>query len=194
MEDVSTRDRLIDAGIQSMLSKSYHGVGIAEILADAGVPKGSFYHYFRSKEDFGAEVIRRYWATARDFMTKMFQDTSKTPMQRLEGYFRWGIDQQLQSGCRQGCLLAKLGTEVSDCSSLLRRELKESTDQWLELLARGIQEAQDSGELSPAFEPEKLALFLFGAWEGAGMRMVILQDRAPLDNFVELVFGGMLAP
>ncbi len=193
MEDASTRDRLIDTGIQSMLSKSYHGVGIAEVLAQAGVPKGSFYHYFRSKEDFGAAVIRRYWTTAREAMGEILADPSKTPMQRLRAYFHWALEQQVLSDCREGCLLAKLGTEVSHGSSVLRQELKRSTDQWLELLADGIREAQESGELNPVYDPDKLALFLFAAWEGAGLRMVILQDRAPLDNFIELVFGGMLA-
>ncbi|MCB1032945.1 MAG: TetR family transcriptional regulator C-terminal domain-containing protein, partial [Acidobacteria bacterium] len=158
------------------------------------VPKGSFYHYFRSKEDFGVEVIKRYWSNGRQVLTDLLADENKTPIERLEAFFRWGRDRQLESGCRQGCLLAKLGTEISDFSDDLRQALEESTGQWLELLEKGILAAQKAGEIDSRLPAKRLAEFLWAAWEGASTRSLIVQDPAPLDGFLDLAFGGLLAP
>jgi TetR/AcrR family transcriptional regulator, transcriptional repressor for nem operon len=94
----ATRDKIIDSGMRAMLDKSFNAVGLNEILADAGVPKGSFYHYFKSKEAFGVAVVERFATKAADELRKILGDVSQSPLSRLR---RWMVATQ-ESLCVSG--------------------------------------------------------------------------------------------
>ncbi len=79
----TTRDKLIASGIQAIVDKSFHAVGLNEILADAGVPKGSFYHYFKSKEMFGVAIVEQFSAMSAEELRLTLGDQSQSPLSRL---------------------------------------------------------------------------------------------------------------
>lgn len=175
-----------------MLAKSYHAVGLQEILAAVGVPKGSFYHYFKSKEDFAVAVIKHYAAEHVRGLQEALTDKGLSPKERLRAFFQKYRELHCSGNCHQVCLIAKLGTEVSDLSSSIRTALKDSSDQCVGQFARCIREGQDIGELDASQDPEALAEFLHSAWEGAMLRTKISQSVKPLDNFITLVFELLL--
>jgi TetR/AcrR family transcriptional repressor of nem operon len=192
MGRTETRARLIEAGGAAMMAKSYHAVGLKEILERAGVPKGSFYHYFQSKEDFCAAVIEHaVWehaARIRGFLA----DENRSPLTRLREFFRTGRDCYKSKGFRQACLVAKLAAEVSEMSPNLRAALKDGLDQWRDLFAEFLRQAQAAGEIPENWFPEELAGFIQASWEGAVLRMQVDQDEAALDRFRVFLFEHLL--
>lgn len=183
-----TKEKLIKAGARAMLAKSYHAVGIQEILSAVEVPKGSFYHYFESKEDFGVAIIEYYGEQlAKSISTKLASQES-SPGIRLKEYFLSIRDYYSQRGYHQGCLVAKLATEVAEASPRMRTALKSQFDQWCHLVAVCIQEGQQTGDIPATYNPEDLAEFIYSSWEGALIRMQVNHDVAALDNFIDYIF------
>lgn len=85
--ETTTREKIITSGIQAIISKSYNAVGINEILAATGVPKGSFYHFFKSKEDFGVAVVEHFAAKAAEHLRTVLRDASRSPLARVRHWF-----------------------------------------------------------------------------------------------------------
>ena len=188
----ATQENLIKAGAKAMLAKSYHAVGIQEVLSAVDVPKGSFYHYFDSKEDFGVAIIEYYGRQLAHSLQVKLADPSLTPRQRLRDYFLSVRQYYASHGCSQGCLVAKLATEIGASSPRMREALKAQFDSWTTLVAACIAEAQQAGELDAAHNPAVLAEFIYSSWEGALIRMQVNHDLTAIDHFMEYIFGVML--
>lgn len=187
-----TRQKLIACGAQAMLEKGYHGVGINEILSAAGVPKGSFYYYFRSKEDLGVAIIHQYAAETATAMQQILGDQSLTPRARLQSFFAAACEKHEIDNCRHGCLLCKLGTELACASETMRNALREGIQQRVCLLAECIKAAQQSKEISADYPAEVLADFVYNAWSGAIVNMQIERDAAKLHACIEFIFSQLL--
>lgn len=175
-----------------MLAKSYHAVGIQEVLSAVDVPKGSFYHYFGSKEDFGVAIIEYYGQQLANALRTKLTDASLPPRQRLREYFANIRTYYAEHGCGQGCLVAKLATEIGNSSPRMRMALKEQFDCWTKLVAVCIAEAQQVGEIEPAHNPAALAEFIYSSWEGALIRMQVNHDLTALDQFMSYVFDRLI--
>ena len=187
-----TKQKLIQAGIEVMQEKSYHSVGIKEILDSVGVPKGSFYYYFKSKEDFGIAVIdefaRQHAATIQSFL----DNRSMSPLERLKASFVSCLDFFPEKGCGDGCLVAKLSHEVMNHSPAMRAAIRNAFDMWQTLYARMIRDAQNAGELDTSIDPEELAAFIQNSWEGAIMMMKVHENYAPIQNNIQFIFDRLL--
>lgn len=192
MARTETRARLIEAGGAAMMAKSYHAVGLKEILDRAGVPKGSFYHYFRSKEDFCAAVIEQSVSDHAARIRGFLADESRSPLARLREFFQMGRDCYRSKGFRQACLVSKLAAEVSEMSPNLRAALKDGLDQWRDLFAEFLRQAQAAEELPANWSPGELAGFIQDSWEGAVLRMQVDQDEAAMDRFRIFLFDHLL--
>jgi TetR/AcrR family transcriptional repressor of nem operon len=189
-----TREKLIKAGARAMLAKSYNAVGIQEILSEVDVPKGSFYHYFASKEDFGIAIIEYYGEQLAASIRGKLSDTGVAPRNRLINYFTAIRGYYEKHGCGQGCLVAKLATEIAGVSPRVRVALKTEFDKWSELFAGCIAEAQAAGDISPDHDPEVLAEFIYASWEGALIRMQVNNDLSAIDNFMKYIFERVIPP
>jgi TetR/AcrR family transcriptional repressor of nem operon len=187
-----TRQILIDCGARAMLEKGYHGVGINEILSAAGVPKGSFYYYFKSKEDLGVAIIHQYADETAASMQQILGNQELTPRARLQSFFAAACEKHATNNCRHGCLLCKLGTELACASEAMRAALREGIRQRVLLLAECIRTAQQAGEISTDTSAEVLADFVYNAWSGATVNMQIEQDAAKLHDCVEFIFTRIL--
>src|SRR5687767_6714458 len=111
----TTKERILDAAEALMVAKSFHSVGLNEILSAVKVPKGSFYHYFQSKEQFGVELLKHYVADATAYKRRMLlsQDVEPDPLERLMAFVNGSISKLMENECRHCCLVQKLGTEVA---------------------------------------------------------------------------------
>lgn len=187
-----TRAALLEAGMEIMLLKGYTNTGIQEVLSCVGVPKGSFYHYFSSKEDFAVAIIRHYDEFYSAKLLRTLRAPNQTPLERLRNYCENSRANLLAQQCKKGCLIGNLGQEMADQSETLRTVLAEVMDKWRGLFADCIREGQESGEIRNTFPPENLAELFLASWDGAVLRSKITKCTGPLDQFLQLMFDGIL--
>lgn len=192
--DTDTRERLLAAGAELFLLKGFNGCGLTEVLRLAGVPKGSFYHWFHSKEEFGVALIERARDGYVDALRPVLSDRKLTPLQRLRRVFELGRDDCAANGAIHECLITRVALETGSLSEIVHAAVKSVYQQWSALLAQVIREAVAAGEIGPEHDPDRLANVLVMLWEGAGIRMQIERSTAPLDDFLHFVFDGLLAP
>ena len=188
----SSRDALLEAGLALMSKGSYERAGLQEVLEHASLPRGSFYHHFPSKEDFGLAVIERYAEQVREVFRRHLFDRRVAPLRRMARLFDELEKAALEQGCRGGCLMGNLAQEQSDVSEAFRTRLERLFSEQRELLAECLAEAAARGELVEPADPRALAGFCLGAWQGALLQMKVSRSPEPLKLFREMVLGRLL--
>jgi len=191
---LGTRDALVQAGLALLHAEGYAATGIQGIVESVGVPKGSFYNHFTSKEAFGAEVIDAYFDRAHGRLRAFLSDTDRVPLDRLRAYFDDLIEGLRAGGFVKGCLMGNFSAEVADHSPLIRDHLTAHFETWGGLFEVCIAAAQDDGTVGQQVTAAVLARFLLSAWEGALLRMRAEKSDAPLIEFTQVVFGRLLGP
>jgi TetR/AcrR family transcriptional regulator, transcriptional repressor for nem operon len=187
-----TKLALIKAGRRIIVEKGYNHTGIQEILAEVGVPKGSFYHFFSSKEEFGLAIID-YDSQMHDRIVEQYlDDKTLSPLNRLKRYFTFKLEEFETLQYREGCLFGNLSQEMSDQNEAFRLRLQAATDRWRDQFADCIQAAQTAGELSTQHKAQDLAEFCLNSWEGALLQMKVSKSDAPLKNYIQFMFGVIL--
>ena len=191
---LDTRERILAAGAEVIGRKGFNGSGLNEILTLAGVPKGSFYHYFASKEEFGVALIERARDQYLEELKESLYDRKRSPLQRLRSIFTETRNQCQAQGPTVECLIPKLALETATLSEPVHAAVRCVYQQWSAILAQLIREAQTVGEVDRAQDADRLANVLVMMWEGAAIRMQIDRSIQPLDDFLAFVFDGLLHP
>jgi TetR/AcrR family transcriptional repressor of nem operon len=186
-----TRRIILEAGIRSVLRKGYDQAGLAEILREAKVPKGSFYYYFTSKEDFGLQLIE-HWLENYSEAEASLRDVTFSPMARARRFFeaRGRLLKRLRR--EYGAVVGMLLVEMATHNETFRCRVERVLADWQEQLTACLVEAQRAGEIGPDRDPRTLAEFCLIAWEGAAQRARTTQRTAPLDLFFRVVFESLL--
>ena len=187
-----SRDRLIDEGISSLLRDGYHGTGLNAVLERAGVPKGSFYNHFKSKEDFAIAAIERY-AECLGQQLEAAMTTASSPREGLEGFLRSQMDEYAAAEFVGGCLVANLGGELEG-NEACRGALQASMRGFRDGLQAAIDSAQTAGQFRSDMTARSMADLLVSAWEGAVIRMKIERSLEPLEQCVQQILGGYFDP
>lgn len=188
----ATRTNLLHAGVTLIHRRGFNATGIKDIVDEAGVPKGSFYNHFPSKESFSADVIDTYFQDNLTGLRDLLENADAAPLDRLRNYFRQRTERLAQSDFEKGCLLGNLSLEVADHSAVVRSRLSRNFAVWQALFEQCITEAQDSGEISPQISADALATYLLDGWEGALLRARSEKTTDPLDVFIEITFNALL--
>ncbi|KAM3098397.1 TetR family transcriptional regulator C-terminal domain-containing protein [Phormidesmis sp. 146-12] len=187
-----TKLALIKAGRRIVVEKGYNHTGIQEILQAVGVPKGSFYHFFSSKEEFGLAIIDDDSQMHDRIVEQYLGDISLSPLNRLKQYFTFKLEEFETLQYREGCLFGNLSQEMADQNETFRVRLQEAIDRWRDQFAACIQAAQDAGEVSKKQQAKDLAEFCLNSWEGALLQMKVTKSDAPLKNYMQFMFGVIL--
>jgi len=179
-----SREHILRVGQQLIASKGFTAVGLAEILCRADVPKGSFYHYFASKEAFGVALLEEYFADYDHFMMTLFGRPRVRMVDNLIVYFEeWAQTQGTESSEARRCLVVKLASEVSDLSEAMRQVLERGTRHIIERLTRALEAAVCDGEMpAPSGGTAELADRLYMLWLGASVMAKIRHDSTPLQD------------
>lgn len=181
-----TRETLCRAGVAALTEKGFSATGIDEILKSVGVPKGSFYHFFASKEAYGSELITLY---ARYFVRKLDRfllDESLTPLKRIEAFCEEAERGMQRFDFRRGCLVGNLGQEMGALPESFRVQLTDVLLDWQARFERCLDEAKAAGEISTKADSARLAAFFWIGWEGAVLRAKLDRNGEPLRVFAEL--------
>jgi TetR/AcrR family transcriptional repressor of nem operon len=190
----STREKLISAGLRSIILNGFDGVGLNSILVSAGVPKGSFYYFFKSKEAFVEAVLDSYEQDYLSWRESFFKDTSYSPFQRLRNYFNAVENQHLGEVPLGGCLFGVLSQVASARSVEFRIRLERVFSRWEGQLRELLQEAQSAGEVDPSVDPQEAAAFLIDCYEGTLVRMKVDGSRDSFKRFRRHALEPLLAP
>ncbi len=188
-----TKQTLLDTGRRLMLAKGFHHAGLQEIVRQAGVPKGSFYHFFPSKEAFGLAVLEDYVEEFEAFLTGHLQAPDVPPRQRLRNFFTASRERLLAERCEGGCLVGNLAQELADQDDVFRGRLAAVLAHWEAQFATCLAEAVRAGELSPNADTRKMARFILDGWEGAILRMKVTKEVTPIDDYIDVLFSTVLA-
>lgn len=194
MKQTRKRDDLIRVGRDIVVRQGFNATGLSDILAKAGVPKGSFYYYFESKEDFGLAIIADFADEYQKKLEGIFEDEQSSPLTRLRNYFEVGIQEMEASGCKSGCLMGNLAQEMSAQSEVFRDRINQTFTHWETYIASCLQAAQGSGELNNLSKAKTndLAKFILSGWQGAMLRAKVIRSTAPLKTFIEILFEQVL--
>lgn len=183
---------LLEAGSRLLKEKGYAGAGLSEILKAAGVPKGSFYHHFSSKDAFILEVLDLYVGEQRARIEAHLGQREKGPLERLRGYFEAEAERLRREGCRWGCLVGNLGQDQADQNPDLRARVEEVLKEWTSRFSDCLAEGTRTGAVPAGSDIRSLGDFLMNSWQGALLRMKTLKSARPLHQFIEVVFGKVL--
>lgn len=183
---------LIKIGAKAILTKSYYAVGLNEILAEAGIPKGSFYYYFKSKEDFCIAIVDYYIEEHINSCLYLLKDTGIPARERLFRYLNTVREFYLSQSCRQGCLIGKLTTEMASLSPRLRKALEAGVEKWMEYFIFCLADGEKRGEFQFSEPVEEVAAFISASWGGAIARMQISQSIKPIDIFIKCLSSEIL--
>lgn len=185
MKRRNTREILIEEGVKAFLAKGFEGIGIQPILAGAGVPKGSFYNFFPSKEAYALEVIDAYAQRYEAIRIACFA-AEGTPLHRLRHYFEVLEAEMEEAGPTSGCLYGVLSQTSAPHSEILRARLKAAFANWREQMATLLDEAKAVGELPAKTDTADLADAIIDTYEGALIRMRAEGEIAPVRRFRSL--------
>lgn len=190
-QNFETREALIRCGTEVLTEQGFMATGIDYILKRVGVPKGSFYHYFPSKEAFGHAVLESYASYFAQRLDRWLLDETLTPLERLVGFVQNAKTGMARHDYRRGCLVGNLGQEVSVLPEGYREILEGIFLDWQRRLSECFRAAQAQGELARHADCDELAAFFWIGWEGAVLRARLVASDAPLNIFITGFLRGL---
>lgn len=184
----------MEAGGRLLREKGYAGTGLSEILKTAGVPKGSFYHHFPSKDAFVLEILDRYIEEQRQRIEEHLGRKDLSPVFRLKGYFEAEAERLRREGCKGGCLVGTLGQDQADQNPELRARIEDTLKEWTGRFSDTLAQGTRTGEVPAGSDIRGLGDFLMNSWQGALLRMKTLKSARPLHQFIEIAFTRIVPP
>ncbi|MEN3111125.1 TetR/AcrR family transcriptional regulator [Uliginosibacterium paludis] len=181
-ERPDTRQHILDCGQRLVATKGFVGVGLAELLTTAGVPKGSFYHYFASKEVFGIALLDHYFDDYLNRLDALAQASGLTGAQRLETYCERWTETQRGEDAALYCLIVKLSAEIADLSDAMRERMLAGTGRVLGVLADWVAEGQRDSSIGNRQSATALAETFYELWLGASLLAKLRRDSTAFEG------------
>lgn len=188
----STKQRLLDVGLAMLLEHGYNDLGIQALLAATSIPKGSFYHHFKDKEDFALQVIDQYMRGVHAGLDACLGDSGRAPLERVRRFFELTQQHYRKEGY-MGCLLGGLGQELSGVSELFRRKVEACFSKIAARIAVCLEEARQRGDIPADSDARQMAALLVDCWEGAALRSRLRRNAAPLKAMLDFYFRSAVA-
>lgn len=187
------RMRFLTVGRDLVHEQGFNGCGVGDITAAVGVPKGSFYNYFDSKEAFAVEILEAYWLSIEARHGGILREASVKPLARITRFFHAISNDHAKRDFTLGCLIGNLSLELAQASEDTRRRLAALVTRWESALAECLREAQQSGDFDKHRDVKEVAAILVETYEGAVMRSKIEQTGKACRRFEKVVLPLLLA-
>jgi TetR/AcrR family transcriptional repressor of nem operon len=199
-DGTATRERILEAAGRIALDRGFAAVSLDDILADAGVTKGAFFHHFPSKADLGMAILERYARAdiaTLDRLWDQSQRLSRDPLQQLllfVGLFAEEITEL--AGDDPGCLYATFVYERQLGRDAPRAIVEASVRVWRERIRRQLEIVADRYPPQLPVDLDALADLVFTTSEGAYVvaratgELHVLRDQVlQVRNYLELLFA-----
>jgi TetR/AcrR family transcriptional repressor of nem operon len=180
---INTREEIIRKGSELIHAQGYKATGIQQILDAAGIPKGSFYFYFKSKDDFGCAVIDHFTLTIGEIFAGYLRDSRLTPMERFNKLLDYYESSFKKNKATLGCPIGNLSLELADANEELRRRLQTAIEEVIKQIETCLEEAKSSGQLPPGLDAADTARLIFHGLEGAILHMKVAKSIEPIRTF-----------
>lgn len=184
-----TRAALVRAGVELLTEHGFLSTGIDQVLKRVGVPKGSFYHYFASKEDFGHAVVDAYGTYFAAKLGRWLGNPARAPLERLADFVADAKAGMVRFDFRRGCLVGNLGQELGGQDDGFRHRLDQVLQDWQRRVSACLRAAKAEGQIRPAVDCDRMAEFFWTGWEGAILRAKLTRSTQPMDLFADTFFA-----
>jgi TetR/AcrR family transcriptional repressor of nem operon len=186
----SVREEIVEAALKTLHQRGFNATGVQDITEAAGVPKGSFYNHFESKEALGLVALERYWEGALRSL-EVLKNADIAPIARLRSYFRGLNELARKLKYRPGCMIGNLSIEMTDQSPAMREHLAAILAKWSRAIELCVKEAQADGSIRRDLDARAIGAFLLNSWEGAVLRSKVDRNDASFEAFEKIVFGSL---
>lgn len=181
-------EEILDIGYDVLRKNGYHNVGVNQILKEAGIPKGSFYNFFESKEDFANKVVQRYGESNAGWMQGFFDESELSPIESLKSFYKFMIDTNEKDEFLSGCIVNNMSIEVGRINDTMATKANEQFIDWLIILANVISKGQELKEITTKFSALEIAEYLHAGFYGTFSRMKVTRNRTYMDIWYNLSF------
>ena len=181
------RNRILEAARRLIHERGYKNTGLQDILSESGVPRGSFYFYFPSKEALALTLLTHYRATHREELESTVFPPGGRAVEQIAAFFEHSVRRQMEGGCKRGCLLGNLAAELTDENESLRRAIADVFLDLRDIIARTLARGQAAGELKGDFDAASAAEFLLSVFEGSILMAKARRDPAALTASAQML-------
>ena len=187
------KEDIIQSGYDLFYDKGYGVTGVNEITSRIGIPKGSFYNHFKSKEEFGIAVLDFYLGSNEDFLNKTLLNNKNSPITNLKKYFLSFIEiQENVYHSTRGCLLGNLTIELADVNPVFQKKTKIGFANAVAIIEQCLENAKELEEVDRNMDTHQTANFLMNSWQGALLRMKAEKTTEPLNIFYKEIFNQVI--
>lgn len=183
MARTNTREEIIRKGAELIHAQGFNATGLQQILQAVGIPKGSFYFYFKSKEDFGLEIIDYFSTIINGIFTRYLSDKKISPMRRFKKLFDFFEDAFQKNGSALGCPIGNLSLELADTNERFRVHLGGVIETLIAKIELCLQEAKHDKSIPASLNTADTARFIFHGFEGAILHMKVVKSIEPFQAF-----------
>lgn len=182
------KEDIIAQGANLFRKKGYHHVGINEILKACEIPKGSFYNFFDSKEDFVIQTLGWYGERQQAYIKHMLKPENGSPLERLKFFYKNLINENEQDGLDAGCLVNNIAIEVAGLNDQVGDEAYQQFQDWMAIISQTVEAGQEVNEIRKDFSAEQIAEYLHTGLYGVFPLMKSQKSRQPLDLWFSMAF------
>lgn len=175
--------RVLDIGIKMICQKGYSSLGLRELLEKAKIPSGSFYYYFKSKEDFALKAIVYYSDMVEAYFQERLLKGTGNRIDRFSMIFDEEMERMKESDLKEGCVLGDVTSEIAGELESVRVLAEQKYSQWQVVIEQFFREGQGEGELNSDFDPEEMAMFFLSNRQGAMTRVKSSKSLRPYEIF-----------
>lgn len=178
-----TKQELIRSGLELITEFGFISAGVDAIVKNVQVPKGSFYHYFGSKEEFGKQVLQAYGSYFAHKLDKHLLGESSSAIERIDHFVEDAKQGMTRYEFKRGCLVGNMMQEAPQLSDALALQLQEILADWQQRICNCLEQGQARQEIDASLDCHGLASSFWSGWEGAVMRAKLFRSTQPLDEF-----------
>lgn len=186
------KNEIIRDSINVMYLKGYNSTSVNDIAVAAGIPKGSFYNYFKDKEHYAVDAIAFYQNFLVEDKIALLSKKDLAPLERIKAFFDTGINQLVTNEYKFGCFAGNLAQEMGDVSDAISRVLEVFYDNMVNLIHKNLLLAKESGDLAIEVDLQSLASFLISSWQGVQLRAKVARDSNSLEEFSVILNNVLL--
>jgi TetR/AcrR family transcriptional regulator, transcriptional repressor for nem operon len=193
MKRIIKKQDIIQSGHDLFYEKGYGVTGISEITEKIGIPKGSFYNHFKSKEEFGVAVLDYYLENYLNQLKEVLLNKKNSPLTNLKKFFVNYIEiQENVYHSTRGCLLGNFAIELADVNTVFQEKIKAGFENIMAIFVTCLENAKELEEVNGDMDTKQVANFIFNSWQGAMLRMRAEKTTEPLNNFYRIIFQQVI--
>jgi TetR/AcrR family transcriptional repressor of nem operon len=186
------KNEIIRASIGLMYLKGYNGTSVKDITDAAGIPKGSFYNYFKDKEQYAVDALLYYQSDMSNEKMQLLTNKDLKPLERIKEFFKYGIKNLIEKELKYGCFLGNLTQEMGDVSEVISKTSAKINNEIVLMIYKNLVEAHENKELKKEVDLKVLASFIISSWQGTLVRMKMSADKSVLDDFYTMLNEELL--